>query len=369
MRIVHVSDSFAPDVGGIESQVQSLAQFQQRGGHDVSVITAVHEHAELDFPVARARKGRWLTVAFPWLNRKMVAEVLDAGPVDVVHAHLSVVSPLGVYVVRAASRRGIPVAVTVHSLWWKVTPAAWATFVPFGWGRIRAAWSAVSTVAAARVRRVLPLVAEVTTLANLIDVDWWRPAEPASVGGRSAPRLIVVGRLKKRKHVDEFLDVLARARARVPEQTRAEVSIVGSGPRRDDLQQQINDLGLGDWVTLLGHRTSSEVRALLHTSDIFVAPSRQEAFGIAAFEARAAGLPVLGYGGTGLADFIVDGRDGLLPTDGDAMVDALTTLLTGPGELERLRRHTSTTPPPISVADTMAAVETLYQRARAVHQP
>ncbi|MEO6881157.1 MAG: glycosyltransferase family 4 protein [Mycobacteriaceae bacterium] len=372
MRIVHVADSFAPDVGGIESQVQSLAQAQQRAGHDVSVITAVHAHAELGFPVARARRGRWLTVAFPWVNRKMVGEVLDAGPddppVDIVHAHLSVVSPLGVYVVRAATRRNIPVAVTVHSLWWKVTPAAWATFVPFGWGRIRAAWSAVSTVAAARVRRVLPLVAEVTTLANLIDVDWWRPAEPPREDDHDAPRLIVVGRLKKRKHVDEFLDILARARARVPDQTRAEVSIVGSGPRHDDLQQQINDLGLGDWVTLLGHRTSFEVRALLHTSDLFVAPSRQEAFGIAAFEARAAGLPVLGYGGTGLADFIVDGRDGLLPADGVAMVEVLTTLLTAPDELGRLRRHTSTTAPPIAVADTMAAVDELYRRARAMHQ-
>lgn len=368
MRIVHVADSFAPDVGGIESQVQALAQSQQRAGHEVSVITAVHEHADLTFSVARARRGRWLTVALPWVNRKMVAEVLDGGPVDVVHAHLSVVSPLGVYVMRAATRRGIPVAVTVHSLWWKVTPAAWATFVPFGWGRIRAAWSAVSTVAAARVRRVLPLVAEVTTLANLIDVDWWRPTEPGYRSDATAARLIVVGRLKKRKHVDELLDILARARARVPERTRAQVSIVGSGPRRDDLQQQINDLGLGDWVTLLGHRTSTEVRALLHTSDLFVAPSRQEAFGIAAFEARAAGLPVLGYAGTGLTDFIVDGRDGLLPADGDAMVDTLTTLLTTPDELGRLRCHTSRTPPPITVTDTLAAVDELYRRARAVLQ-
>jgi len=47
------------------------------------------------------------------------------------------------------------VAVTVHSLWWKVAVATRISTLPFGWGRMRAAWSAVSTVAAGRVGRTL----------------------------------------------------------------------------------------------------------------------------------------------------------------------------------------------------------------------
>jgi hypothetical protein len=88
VRIVHVADSFAPDVGGIEGQVESLARRQRGEGHAVSVITAVAEPADLDLDldVARAAKGRWLTVAFPWRNHRMVADVLDGSPIDVVHA-------------------------------------------------------------------------------------------------------------------------------------------------------------------------------------------------------------------------------------------------------------------------------------------
>ncbi len=367
MRIVHVADSFAPDIGGIESQVQALAQRQQGEGHDVSVITAVHDHAELDLVVARARAGRWWTVAFPWVNHRMVADVLDDGPIDVIHAHFTVISPMAIYVVRAASRRGIPVAVTVHSLWWKVAVATRISTLPFGWGRMRAAWSAVSTVAAGHVSRTLPRVGEVSTVPNLVDIPWWKPTAPIRDTGSTEFRLILVGRLKKRKHVNEFIDILARARRRLPPTTKVRVAVVGKGPRHKDLQRQIDGLGLADWVTLLGHHQPAEIRTMMHESDLFVASSRQEAFGIAALEARAAGLPVLGYLGNGLTDFITDGVDGVLAADAAEMTDALVTLLAEPGELDRLRRTTTTSPPSVTPSEAMAAVYRLYGRARAMH--
>ncbi|MGX7681764.1 glycosyltransferase family 4 protein [Jatrophihabitans sp. DSM 45814] len=369
MRIVHVADSFAPDVGGIERQVEALALNQQADGHDVTVITAVHDHAELDLHVARARAGRWLTVAFPWRDYRMVAEVLDGGQIDVVHAHLTVVSPLAIYVVRAASRRGIPVAITVHSLWWKVAMATRLCFVPFGWGRIRATWSGVSTVAAGRVRRTLPRAGEVLIVPNLVDVDWWKPNElDAGIDSHfdaGEVRMILVGRLKKRKHVDEFIDALALVRSRVSVGTRVCVDIVGEGPRHDDLQKQLNRLGLGDWVTLLGHREPADVRTLLHNSDVFIAPSRQESFGIAALEARAAGLPVIGFRGNGLADFIADGVDGVLATDAADLVDILVELVSHPNELKRLRQNAIAIRPTVTPDHAMGAVERLYVRAMA----
>jgi glycosyltransferase involved in cell wall biosynthesis len=369
VRIVHAADSFAPDIGGIERQVEALALLQRDLGHDVTVITAVNDPADVDLKVARALPGRWLTVAFPWRNYKMVADVLDAGPVDVVHAHFTVVSPLAIYVTRAASRRGIPVAVTVHSLWWKVAFATRASMLPFGLGRMRAAWSAVSNVAAGHVRRTLRRVGEISVLPNLVDTQWWEQHEPVRETGTEELRLILVGRLKKRKHVGEFIDVLAQARSRISADTKVKVSIVGDGPRRGDLQRQVTELGLSDWVTLLGHREPTEIRALLHQSDLFIASSRQESFGIAALEARAAGVPVMGYRGNGLSDFVIDGVEGILVSDAAEMVDALATLLGEPDELDRLRKTTTNSPPSVSVGHAMDAVETLYQRARAMHQP
>jgi glycosyltransferase involved in cell wall biosynthesis len=393
VRIVHAADSFAPDIGGIERQVEALALRQSSEGHDVTVITAVHDKADLNLHVARASAGRWLTVAFPWRNHRMVAEILDSSPIDVVHAHFTVVSPLAIYVTRAASRRGIPVAVTVHSLWWKVALATRISTLPFGWGRIRAAWSGVSTVAAGHVGRTLPRVGEVSVVPNLVDVQWWRRPDVGGadggapnvgrpdvggpdVGGpgmdsRNVPaeiRLVLVGRLKKRKHVGEFIAALHLARRRLPAGTRVRVSVVGQGPRRPALLRQIADLGLTDWVCLLGHREPAQIRALLHQSDLFVASSRQESFGIAALEARAGGLPVLGYRGNGLSDFIQDGVDGVLVTDQVSMVDALVRLLGPSPDLDRLNAWTKRTPPSVGVAEAMNAVDALYRRARVMHK-
>jgi glycosyltransferase involved in cell wall biosynthesis len=365
VRIVHVADSFAPDVGGIERQVETLAARQHSAGHDVTVITAVAEPAEMDFDVARAASGRWLTVAFPWRNHRMVAAVLDNGPpIDVVHAHFTVISPMAIYVARAASRRGIPVAVTVHSLWWQVRVATRVATLPFGWGRIRAVWSGVSSVAARQVQLTLPRVGPASVVPNLVDTSWWREGEAACTGGAGPVRMILVGRLKKRKHIDEFIDVLAQVRKRVPADTKVQVDVVGEGPRRADLQAQLERQGLTDWVTLLGHRSSDDVRRLLHEADVFVAPSRQESFGIAALEARSAGLPVVGYRRTGLVDFITDGFDGLLVTDAAAMVDALVRLAGDRDELRRLRNAARNCPPPIVAEEALRAVDELYARAR-----
>ena len=365
MRIVHVTDAFAPDVGGIERQVATLALRQRAEGHDVTVITAVAEPAEIDLDVARAASGRWLTVAFPWRNRRMVADILDPSAVDVVHAHFTVISPMAVYVARVASRRRIPVAATVHSLWWKVAVATRLSTLPFGWGRTTAAWSGVSSVAARHVHRTLPTVDEVSVVPNLVDASWWRAHEPTARAA-SRVRLIAVGRLKKRKHIDEFIDVLAETRRRLPRRTPLEVRIVGEGPRHADLQRQIERLGLADWVSLLGHRDAVCIRALLHESDVFVATSRQESFGLAAFEARSAGLPVIGYRANGLVDFITDGVDGVLVPDAAAMVEALVTLIARPDELSRLRENALASPPAITPDAVMRSVADLYRRAQVV---
>ncbi|TWP36470.1 glycosyltransferase family 4 protein [Leekyejoonella antrihumi] len=368
MRIVHVADSFAPDVGGIESQVEALARQQTADGHDVSVITAVGDDADLPLDVHRGLRTRWLTVAFPWLNHRMVAEVLNDRQIDVVHAHFTVISPIAIYVVRAASKRGIPVAVTVHSVWWKVAIATRVSSMAFfGPSRMRAVYSGVSSMVAGHIARTLPKAGPVSVLPNLVDVQWWAPHGPTRATATPVLRLMLVGRLKKRKHIDGFIDILARARALVPADTRVQVDIVGEGPRRDDLQEQIGRLGLTDWVTLLGHRDPTQIRDLLHACDLFVAPSRQEAFGIAALEARGAGVPVVGYSYTGVADFIEHDVEGLLVADEVDLVTTLAKLFVDHSHVDALRRSTRDRPASVTRADAMAATYRLYRRAQAMY--
>ena len=78
-----------------------------------------------------------------------------------------------------------------------------------------------------------------------------------------------------------------------------------------------------------------QLRSIYRQADLFVAPAFLESFGIAALEARCAGLPVLAMRGTGITEFVADRREGLL-ADGDAgMTKALVEIATN----TELRRH------------------------------
>ena len=362
MRIVHVTDSFAPRIGGIERQVEALARHQIADGHDVSVVTGVSTPADLPFDVVRPGVDRWTMLGSPPHQYQLARRALSVDSIDVVHAHFSLASPLAVRVARLANARRIPLAVTVHSLW----PS---TFIvrganqPLGMGPIRAAWSGVSTVAAADVARVLPRSGDVMVVPNIVDTQWWQEGGPARLNDPGEVRLLVVGRLARFKRVGQLLDVLAPVRRRLRPEVALRVTIVGEGSRRPDLERKISAYGMGSWVHLLGQRTPTEIRTLLHGSDLFVAPATRESFGIAALEARSAGVPVIGRTGTGLADFIVDGKEGVLADSDDEMGAALLDLCAEPAKLVQLREVTTGSAPSLSALDAARAVDRLYDRA------
>ena len=94
--------------------------------------------------------------------------------------------------------------------------------------------------------------------------------------------------------------------------------IVGEGPLRDELEVQIQESGLIDWVELLGARDSVDVRQELEAADLFVlagveaASGRVETQGVVLIEAQAAGLPVVTSNVGGVPSSLVDGETGVL---------------------------------------------------------
>ncbi len=363
MRIIHLTDSFAPQIGGIERQVQSLASHQRAAGHDVTVVTAVPGPGVDGLHVVRPAVPRWWVTLSPRQLRRLTVQALGDEPADaIVHAHLSVASPLAVRVAQSATRRRFPIAITVHSMW--PSPAvARAANLPYWSTQIRGEWSAVSTVAAKQVARMLPRD-RVLVVPNLVDTDWWRPrrgSAPAALSG--VVRIVTVGRLAGRKRIGPLLEILACVRRQVDARIGMDVTIVGDGPRRGELARRIEQYGMADWVHLAGQQPPEAIRSLLHRSDLFVAPAHRESFGIAALEARAAGVPVVGFQVSGLADFIVDGRDGVLVDSDDELASALTELVRRPSKLARLRACAVSDEPGVGATAAVRAVAELYERA------
>jgi N-acetyl-alpha-D-glucosaminyl L-malate synthase BshA len=109
---------------------------------------------------------------------------------------------------------------------------------------------------------------------------------------------------------------------------RARFILVGDGPVRAAIEQRAADYGLADEVAFAGEE--QDLVPWLSAADLFLLPSAQESFGLAALEAMACGVPVVASRVGGLPEIIEDGVTGFLcPPDAvDAMADRSVEILT-----------------------------------------
>jgi glycosyltransferase involved in cell wall biosynthesis len=146
-----------------------------------------------------------------------------------------------------------------------------------------------------------------------------------SVAPKERRRVITVANLRPEKSHETLIAAAELLAADFPD---IEFQIVGDGPRRTELEALVRAQGLERRVQFFGHR--EDVAQLLAEADIFVLPSRSEAFPNGAIEAMAAGLPVVASATGGLLDLIEHGHTGLLfePGNAAALADALRHLVT-----------------------------------------
>ncbi len=103
--------------------------------------------------------------------------------------------------------------------------------------------------------------------------------------------------------------------------------IAGRGKIYNELQKKISDLGIDQYVQLLGFR--SDVADVFAASDIYVFPSFQEGLPVALMEAMSVGLPVICSSIRGNTDLISDGEGGYLfsPFEIESLQIALERIL------------------------------------------
>jgi glycosyltransferase involved in cell wall biosynthesis len=345
MRILHVTDVYAPRLGGIERQVADLAARQRAQGHEVVVLTSSRGRPEPD--VQR----------LPWPVWAPFRMLVGLRP-DVVHCHSSVVSPLAWSLARASVALGTPTVLTVHSMVSRTGPSSLGLRAVASTLAGPVVWSAVSEVAAAPLRRVVG--APVHVLHNGIDPTAWRISD---VGVRRRLTVVSVMRLAARKRPMALLDTLAAVTERLEPDVPWGAVIAGSGPQHRAVARALGRRDLEDVVTLAGRLDRSGVVDLLARADLYVAPARLESFGIAALEARCAGVPVIAVRGTGVGEFVHDGVDGVLVNDDRQMAEAIAGLLTDRERLRGMANASARLPVAQSWDRAVERCTQLYERA------
>ncbi|MDQ1746611.1 MAG: hypothetical protein QOD07_874 [Frankiaceae bacterium] len=305
--------------------VHDLARAQARAGDEVDILTLTRGYGAEDLPATSDvlrpvdRTGSLGKLRYLLAHRDLGVR----GDYDIVHAHCSTVSPMSFF---AFGTPGVPRLMTVHSLWRRYTPLYRGFDYALNWSTWPVRWTAVSEVAADGVRRAAHKPLDVAVLPNGIDLDQWRHITRVSEPGHL--RVLAVMRLSTRKRPLSLLRMLHRLRGTVPASTKLTATILGEGPSRPAMERFLDRHDMASWVSLPGHLPRSEVARAMAASDVFVAPAVLESFGIAALEAHAAGLPVVGRRGTGLSDFIRDGEGGVLVGSDREMAHVLARMAT-----------------------------------------
>jgi glycosyltransferase involved in cell wall biosynthesis len=136
-------------------------------------------------------------------------------------------------------------------------------------------------------------------------------------------RVLFVGRLIPVKGVSMMLDAVQRVRKNVD----IHLTIVGDGPLRRDIEDEVKRRELSDVVHLTGNLPLRDVAAHYREADLFCLPSVRESGGAVLLEAMACGVPVAAVAYGGPAEIVDEQVGRLLPANGpEALVQALVQM-------------------------------------------
>ena len=177
-----------------------------------------------------------------------------------------------------------------------------------------------------------------------VDTKLFEFAARHAIGNRHV--VLSVAALREYKGLDNLIEACRLLRMSTPGESFV-CQIVGEGPRRAALEQQIRASGLQGYVRLLGALAQDRVRELLAHADTFVLPSvvartrYMDGIPVALMEAMASGRAVVSTTTAGIPELVEDGVSGLLvpPGDAQALAAAMRTLLTDPARAEELGRN------------------------------
>ncbi len=199
--------------------------------------------------------------------------------------------------------------------------------------------TAVSKYLADETIREFKIEKHIEVIPNFIDTERFNPCTTCC--GReefAEPHEKLLCHISNFRPVKRAMDVI-QIFERVHKKLPARLLLIGEGPDTMLVRRIVKKNGLADKVTFLGSK--AKVEDVLPLVDLFLCPSEEESFGLAALEALGCGVPVIGSSGTGLVEVVSHGVDGYLypVADTQAMADAAIALLSDDFNLNEFKKR------------------------------
>ena len=294
-----------------------------------------------------------------------LAEVAEEHRLDLLHVHYAIPHATAAHLAREMlGGKGPRIVLTLHGTDITVlgSDPAYRRTTQFGIDRSDAV-SAVSQWLVDETIRLFAPHRAIRRIPNFVDLDRFRPAADGGDAVRSrlaAPGESILVHVSNFRPVKRVLDVV-RVFAKIRTERPARLLMVGDGPDRAGAEEEARRLGVAKSVAFLGEQT--EIEPLLAAADLFLLPSESESFGLAALEAMASGVPVIGTKTGGLPELITDGACGHLcrPGEVDCMARFATGLLGDTARLATFRRAARARAAQFARADIVRLYEECYR--------
>ena len=339
-------------VGGSGIVATELGKALARRGHQVDVIST-----DAPYRLGEYQAGlsfhQVLTPTYPLfrepqyllsLANKLV-QVGRESKLDVIHAHYAVPHATAAFLARqvlaASGSTSVPqVVTTLHGtdITLVGSDPSYSEIVSFSIEQSECV-TAVSESLRQMTHAELGVSTPIAVIPNFLDCEIHRRIDVPGLRERYAPdpetRIVIhVSNFRPVKRIDTVMAVFDRIRQQVP----ATLLLVGDGPELATAQRLGRELGVSNLVHAVG--AQEEVTPLLSIADLFVLPSEQESFGLAALEAMACGVPVVAARVGGLPEVIEHGVSGFLHplADVDEMAASGIALLTNEESHNRVAR-------------------------------
>jgi N-acetyl-alpha-D-glucosaminyl L-malate synthase BshA len=239
-------------------------------------------------------------------------EVAESARLDLLHVHYAIPHSVSAILARSmAAPRRLPFITTLHGT--DITLVGNdRSFLPITRFSIEQSdgVTCISNYLKKKTIEEFDIKRPIQVIPNFVNCDiYCRKDDPglrAQWAPNGEPIVMHLSNFRPVKRVTDVVEIFDLVRRKMP----AKLVLIGDGPDRGAVEWNIRRKGLTKDIFLLGKQ--DRVYEKLGVADLFLLPSDLEAFGLAALEAMACEVPVIGTNSGGMPDVVEDGVDGYL---------------------------------------------------------
>lgn len=320
-----------PTYGGSGIVATELGLELANRGHEVHFITYANP-IRLDPDTPRIHYHEVEVSTYPLFQyppyslalASRMAEIAAHHELDLLHVHYAIPHSISAFLAQQmTTNRRLPFSTTLHGTDITLVGADRSYFPITKFSIERSdGITTISEYMRRRTEEFFGITKPIEVIPNFVNCDLYRPSPQQAEGGQK--RIVHISNFRPVKRILDCIRAFEQVRRHVD----AHLYMAGDGPDRGPAEALARELGVERHMTFLGKQ--DHVERLIPRMHALHLPSEMEAFGLAALEAMACGVPPVATRTGGVPDLITHGKDGFMEAVGDVEAQAkrLTELLT-----------------------------------------